>query len=136
MQSMYLLRAYLTYTVFDLGLRWLGYERILRFSASPRQPRRLRFAATEAANETLDRVDQALGFVRRFYVIRRKAKDCLPRAFTVFHLLRREGLPASLFIGVKKFPFSAHSWVECEGRIVADSPAVCRQYKVLKHIEV
>ena len=54
----------------------------------------------------------------RYYYRRRL--DCLPRALTIFVLLRRQGVPATLRIGVKRFPFGAHAWVECLGEVLDD----------------
>ena len=55
----------------------------------------------------------------RYYYRRRL--DCLPRALAIFVLLRRWGIPATLHIGVKRFPFGAHAWVECMGEMLDDS---------------
>ena len=51
----------------------------------------------------------------------RRRLDCLPRALAIFVLLRRQGVPARLCIGVKRYPFGAHAWVECLGDVLDDS---------------
>ena len=42
-------------------------------------------------------------------------QDCLPRSLALFIYLRRCGIPATHHIGVRRYPFGAHAWVECEG---------------------
>lgn len=48
----------------------------------------------------------------------RRRLDCLPRALTIFILLRSRGVPATLRVGVKRYPFGAHAWVECLGEVL------------------
>lgn len=47
---------------------------------------------------------------------------CLPRALTLWWLLRRQGLAAELRIGTRRAAdrLEAHAWVECEGRVLDD----------------
>jgi len=66
-------------------------------------------------HRTLDSVRTA----SRYYYRRRL--DCLPRSLAIYVLLRRQGVPATLRIGVKRFPFAAHAWVECLGEVLDDS---------------
>lgn len=44
--------------------------------------------------------------------------ECLEQSLTLYVLLRRRGLPVELRLGVQSFPFSAHAWVEYNGRPV------------------
>jgi len=55
-------------------------------------------------------------------VFYRRRPDCLPRAITMFYLLKHRGLEAHFCLGVRTNPFSAHAWVECAGQVLADSP--------------
>lgn len=41
------------------------------------------------------------------------------------------GVPADHVIGVRRFPFQAHAWVECAGRVGFDSPHFVRCYTEL-----
>lgn len=58
---------------------------------------------------------------------------CLPRSLVLWHLLRRRGAPAQLQIGVAKRErqFSAHAWVENEGRVINDRPDIAQFYSRL-----
>ncbi len=45
-------------------------------------------------------------------------KDCVKRSLGLTSVCRKLGLPATFMIGVNKTPFSAHAWVESEGRVL------------------
>ena len=53
----------------------------------------------------------------------------------MFHLLRRQRVPAQLCFGVKKFPFAAHSWVEAYDEVLDDDPQSVRHYTVIERID-
>lgn len=42
-------------------------------------------------------------------------EDCLPKSLALFGFLRSQGFAPELIIGVKRFPFGAHAWVELKG---------------------
>jgi hypothetical protein len=44
--------------------------------------------------------------------------QCLEQSLALFLLLRRRAMPVELRIGVQPFPFTAHAWVEHNGRPV------------------
>ncbi len=56
---------------------------------------------------------------------------CLQRAAATTRLLRRNGVPADMVIGVQQCPFRAHAWVEVACRIANDKPYVGELYRVL-----
>jgi hypothetical protein len=56
---------------------------------------------------------------------------CLQRSAATACLLRNHGVPAQMVIGVREFPFSAHAWVEVEGRTINDKPYTREMYTVL-----
>ncbi len=56
---------------------------------------------------------------------------CLQRAATTTYLLRRNGVPAEMVIGVQQCPFRAHAWVEVTGRVVNDKPYMSELYTVM-----
>jgi hypothetical protein len=55
---------------------------------------------------------------------------CLYRSLTLWWLLRRQGLDCDLRIGVARGrgPFTAHAWVEYQGRVLGDSEDVHHRY--------
>ncbi len=56
---------------------------------------------------------------------------CLQRAAVTTALLRENGFPAEMVIGVHQWPFRAHAWVEVEGRIANDRPYLREIYQVM-----
>lgn len=79
----------------------------------------------------------ALGAFARaenFFHMRKAPQDCLPRSLALFRFLRRCGIPAEHRIGVRRFPFGAHAWVEVDGRIVHDRPDQPRLFTTIARI--
>jgi hypothetical protein len=68
---------------------------------------------TEAS--VLDSVLQAFVRAENFFVGRRAPDDCLARSLSLYRFLRSVGVPAEHVIGVRRLPFAAHAWVECDG---------------------
>jgi hypothetical protein len=57
--------------------------------------------------------------------------DCLPRSLALLQFVRSVGIGAEHCIGVRRFPFGAHAWVEVAGTVVHDSPAFVRDFHVI-----
>ncbi len=57
-----------------------------------------------------------------FMLSRLGPDDCLPRSLALFAFLRRCGIPACHRIGVRRYPFAAHAWVEHRADLVLDWP--------------
>jgi hypothetical protein len=62
--------------------------------------------------------------------------SCLPRSLVLWFLLRRQGVPAELRIGVRKSQqqLQAHAWVEVEGQVVNDAPDIAAEYRPFEDI--
>ena len=54
------------------------------------------------------------------FVARRAPDDCLLRSLALYRFLRAAGLPCEHRIGVRRFPFTAHAWVEHDGSALLD----------------
>lgn len=121
------LRAFSTFLILDLSFRLLGFDRVYRAIVR----KRMRSAGWDPAAGKLraQRTFQAVQNATMFYYRRRR--DCLPKALTTFHLLRRQGIPAEICFGVRKFPFAAHTWVEACGESLDDDPARLRHFTVI-----
>ena len=112
------IQALLVFILLDVGFRVFGFPRVFRLV--DRWRRRSTTATPLAAQRiTVRRTLEAVRTATRYYYRRRL--DCLPRSLTIYVLLRRQGVPAALRIGVKRFPFAAHAWVECLGEVIDDS---------------
>lgn len=86
-------------------------------------------AGTLRALQELDATDPdaraAAGLCRAQQLLRRFVHqgrdDCWPRSVALAHALRRAGVDARVCLGVRKFPFLAHAWVEV-GRVALGEP--------------
>ena len=61
---------------------------------------------------------------------------CLPRSLVLWCLLRRQGVPAELRIGVQKSrqQLNAHAWVEVAGCVVNDTPDIAARFPPFESI--
>lgn len=64
-----------------------------------------------------DAVDAFLG-AENLFLSRRAPDDCLLRSLALYRFLRSAGADAEHRIGVKRFPFGAHAWVEHDGEVL------------------
>jgi len=89
----------------------------------------------DAGDEALERrALAAFAAAENFFYLRKAPLDCLPRSLALFSFLRRSGLPACHCIGVRPFPFSAHAWTECRGRVVHDDELNRNRFTVIARI--
>lgn len=93
--------------------------------ATARSVRRHGFAATYKRYERLARGEssqpgakalRAFSRAENLFVAARAPDDCLVRSLALFRFLNRSGCRAVHVIGVQRFPFRAHAWVECDGQ--------------------
>jgi|TARA_R100000501_G_scaffold15113_1_gene27441 hypothetical protein len=101
-------------------LRFAGFQAALgwaeRSAARPDEGSRV------ALQRCLARFTRAEAFIPHG----RGMLDCLPRSLALFGYLRAHHLPANFIIGVKRFPFQAHAWVEVDGQPLLQSEPVAR----------
>ena len=116
------IEAFLIFALLDVGFRVLGFAsvflRVERFGGRRSAPI-ADAASLEVQRQTVRRALAAVRTATRYY--HRRRLDCLPRALATYLLLRRRGVPATLHIGVKRYPFGAHAWVECFGEALDDA---------------
>ena len=115
-------QALMVFVVLDVGFRLLGFCRV--YGLVQWWSRRASVGCSLAWGPVVSRTLEAVAVATRYYWRRRL--DCLPRALTVYLLLRRRGVPVILRIGVKRYPFAAHAWVECMGRSLGESESTRR----------
>lgn len=115
----------------DIAFRLLGYERV-RSWIMRRSGARPRLPEDHAMDSLVTRTYRAVVTATAFYY--RKRKDCLPRALAIYHFLRTQGAPVVFRLGVKKYPFSAHAWVEYRGQVIDISPDIATQYVTMKTV--
>lgn len=107
-------QVFLAFVALDVGILLFGLPRVYRFVQS--RSRVPNAVGAPVRRRVVARTAEAVGTATRYYYRRRR--DCLPRALAACLLLWRGGVPATLHIGVKRYPFGAHAWVECDGQRV------------------
>jgi len=94
--------------------------------------RRIRFHAkgTDARPEAREEVQVACRMVRAAARYSLAQYTCLEESLTLWYLLRKQGIPACLRIGVRKEneKFEAHAWVEYGGEALNQDEAMHRHY--------
>ncbi len=54
---------------------------------------------------------------------------CKERALVGYHILHAfYGLPATLVVGIDRYPFQIHAWVECDSKVLTDDSAHCEPF--------
>ena len=106
-------RAAIWLGTIDLGLRLLGFQRLINLVPTAR----------EDANTGIPRhiftYAAAIDLAARHHVVPAR---CLHKSLILHFWLRREGIPSELKIGVRKegTELRAHAWVELGGHVIND----------------
>ena len=114
----------------------LRTARTLRKSGFAKVYERYRSIPIPECDDLKERLHDALAAfasAENFFHMKKAPEDCLPRSLSLFRFLRAVGLPAHHCIGVRRYPFGAHAWVEIDGGVVHDHP---EQLKVYTRIAV
>jgi len=114
------IRAYLLFILIDVGFSIYGFGKVYRFFIRSGK-KSTQKTPQPKDNKLITDTCEAVRTATTFYY--RPRKDCLPKALTIYYLLRRQGVPVNFCLGVKKYPFSGHSWVEYQGEIIDDLEA-------------
>lgn len=97
----------------------------------------LRFAGPTLSFDMDSRVENCLRVFRRAengFSGRNADLDCLPRSLALHRFLLAGGVAVDHCIGVRRFPFGAHAWVEVSGRPIYDSPEFVEGFTPLARI--
>jgi hypothetical protein len=121
-------RAYLELARIDVLLRLRGFSGSVEGAPPAR--------ALPTGGLTADDLSRGRSYARWLDVAARHhlvSAHCLHRSLALHYWLRREGLPSSLQIGVRKQggELRAHAWVELEGHVVNDAPTFTAAFKPL-----
>ena len=127
-----LLKSAFLLGVITLGLELRSFQTMQRFSMGKRQKTaRVRHADRPLAN----RIAWAVRVASRYV----PAATCLSQALAARMLLKQQGYPARLHIGVAKGErgqLEAHAWVESEGSIVVGNSRDLSRYTPLPSLEM
>ena len=119
-------RALLLFLFIDAGLYFFGFDRVYQRALAGGG--RVKHGSDSIQDEHVERAVTAVQLATRLYY--RNRLDCLPKALTLFLLLKNKA-QVDFCLGVKKFPFAGHAWIEYRGMVIGDSPKRVRAYTVL-----
>lgn len=108
----------------SISLKLLGFPRTLRWVERTAQGPPLAISPDSAV---IGEAARALARVRRHTPWTGR---CLPRALSLWWVLRRRGLAASLNLGARRVgdALEAHAWVVHAGQVIADRATVAQTY--------
>jgi len=109
--------AYLSISLFGWSATvraWLGHHRRMPIQRT-----------TPVLSEQAARLDAVVRTVGAEHLLN---VDCKERALACWAMLRAEGLPAEIVIGVDLFPFASHCWCELDGAILSDFVDRCERF--------
>ncbi|TAK34832.1 MAG: lasso peptide biosynthesis B2 protein [Chloroflexota bacterium] len=114
------LRAFAHLVVIDVGLKLLGYQRVLEKARPIADPERCSVSKDDYRRAR--RYARVIESASHHHFIR---AQCLHRSLGLHHWLLSEGLPSELRIGVRKEhgALAAHAWVELAGYVVHEEAA-------------
>ncbi len=94
--------------------------------------KRVQFQArgTQSSPEAREEVQATCRMVRAALRYSLAQYSCLEESLTLWYLLRKQGIPACLRIGVRKEneKFEAHAWVEHDGEALNQDEAMHKHY--------
>lgn len=122
------LRAWWAIAATVARLRRHGFGRTYRCYA------RMEKTAEAVDNDRLRTAVERFRMAENFFIFPTAPKDCLPRSLALYRFLLEMGLPAAHCMGVQRFPFEAHAWVECHGEALFNHPDDLAGYSELARI--
>jgi hypothetical protein len=88
----------------------------------------------EDVEALVSRAERAFSRAENFFMLHSAPRDCLPRSLALYRFLLSVGVPVDHCIGVQRFPFEAHAWVECGARAVNESSGFTRGFTELARL--
>jgi Transglutaminase-like superfamily len=125
----HIVKALVIFVLVDFALAIINFDQVRSF-VKRRKTMSLKMDSSLAGGYIDDCVYAVERATRWYY---RSRLDCLPKSVTLFLMLKTK-VPVDLCIGVKKFPFSGHAWVEHNGKVIGDNPRRVQAYTVLSRV--
>jgi hypothetical protein len=125
------IHAYFLLFIIDWRLKSHSFETVLQWlndKTNNSKPSR----DVEADRSAIQQVRDAMRRATTFYY--RTRRDCLPNALLAYYLMKKRGVAVNFCIGVTKFPFKGHAWVEYEGKVVYTTPASLWKYRAIMKV--
>ena len=96
-------------------IKFLGFHRAIGLIQKAYKQKR-KYIITNHEN-----LDHLAGVVNKACLIYPSRTKCLEWAMTYILMALQKGWKCNLEIGIQNYPFMAHAWVECDGKIIMDS---------------
>ncbi len=112
------LESFLTLTAVDLSLALFGCNRTIRWV---RRLTRVRLSEPPDSVQRLQDLRQSCALAGKIYP---RQTECLSRSLTIFAMARRRGIPVQFRIGVRKFPFTSHAWLDMGGPVFVEDASL------------
>lgn len=77
---------------------------------------------------------RAFARAENFFHLKSAPNDCVCRSLALFKFMHACGFAVEHCIGVRRFPFQAHAWVEHAGRVIHDNPHLYDRYTKLQAV--
>jgi hypothetical protein len=116
--------ALLTFAVYDILMKLLGFHRICRI---------IERRAFKKQKTDLLRILQVCAGVERARIWYPKEIKCMQHSVVIKFLLAHSGLNARLAIAGRCMPFQSHAWVELDGTVINDTQRVQQYYRVFAY---
>jgi len=123
-----LLQALIALPSTALALRFVGFSRwqatLARLAPVDEK------MSSGVAGSSLERAQRIARMVQAASQYSPRRGNCLEQSLVLWWLLRREGMPSALRIGVRKLEseFEAHAWVELDSVVLNDTGDVHQHY--------
>jgi len=116
--------------VVGIALRVTTLPRLTGFISRCATHRRLRHFPFFHARHQLTRLAILADWATRITLA---PSPCLTRSLLLFWLLKAQGEPTELFIGINKetAALHGHAWIETQGQVVSDSPTMTGRFSIL-----
>ena len=98
-----------------ISLRWRGFG-----STYANYARLANCRERTDVDRILPRALRAFLVAENFAISSRAPRDCLRRSLALFRFLRNMRVPVEHCIGIERYPFHAHAWVEHRGEVLLD----------------
>ena len=122
-----LIEAYLLVWIVNAKLRRMGFKRLCRSLQDRWSIADAKL--TVAQLQMAEQIRLLAGVACRYHRIH---AECLHRSLVTYWMLRRRNMPINLCIGYnKEGGFSAHAWIEADGRALCEASNVQREYSLL-----
>jgi len=115
--------AFVEFVMFQF-IRWVGrfparYRTVKNWPVEP---------CPMGESEDIEQICSAVNEAATWYP---RESLCLQRSSVTACLLRQNGVPAEMKIGIHKLPFASHAWVEVAGKVINDHKGVQTYFKVI-----